>query len=170
GVPPGMDPNIVNWFRAVDQDRSGQINAMELSRALQSGSYKNFSEESCNLMISMFDQDRSGTINLPEFGQLFQFISQWTASYRQFDKDNSGTIDEREFNQAVAQLGYRLSPQFTGLVVYKCAPQTRRITLDQFIVANVRIRNLTEAFKAKDREMKGVVPLSYEDFLNMAFQ
>jgi len=170
GVPPGMDPNTVNWFRAVDQDNSGQINAVELSRALQSGNYKNFSEESCQLMISMFDRDRSGTINLQEFGQLFQFISQWTNIYRQFDKDNSGSIDEGEFNQAVAQLGYRLSPQLTGLLMYKFAPQTRRMTLDSFIVANVRVRNLTEAFKARDREMKGVVPLSYEDFLHMAFQ
>jgi len=169
GAPPGMDPNIVNWFRAVDQDNSGQINSGELSRALQSGNHKNFSEEACHLMISMFDRDRSGTINMQEFDQLFKFISQWTTCYRQFDKDNSGTIDEGEFNQAIAQLGYRLSPQLIGLLVYKYAPTTRRMTLDSFIVANIRIRNLTDAFKAKDREMKGVVPLSYEEFLNMAF-
>merc|ERR1712198_128355 len=120
--------------------------------------------------ISMFDRDRSGTINMQEFGQLFQFISQWTACYRQFDRDNSGTIDEGEFNQAIAQMGYRLSPQLIGLLVYKHAPQTRRMTLDSFIVANVKIKNLTEAFKARDREMKGIVSLSYEDFMNMAFQ
>lgn len=170
GVPPGMDPNIVNWFRAVDQDNSGQINAGELSRALQGGNYKNFSEEACQLMISMFDRDRSGTINMQEFGQLFQFITQWTNVYRQFDKDNSGTIDEGEFNQAINQSGFRLSPQLVGLLVYKLAPSTRRLTLDTFIVANVRVRNLTDAFKARDREMNGVVSLQYEDFLGMAFQ
>lgn len=47
-----MDPNIVSWFRAVDQDNSGQINALELSQALQNGSWSKFSEESCRMMIS----------------------------------------------------------------------------------------------------------------------
>ncbi|KAK3884810.1 hypothetical protein Pcinc_010938 [Petrolisthes cinctipes] len=169
GAPPGVDPNIASWFRAVDQDNSGQINAQELRQALQNGNWSQFSDEACRLMISMFDRDRSGTINLQEFSQLFTFINQWTEVYRRYDRDNSGTIDEGEMNSALQQMGYRLSPQFVGFLVTKFSPRTRRVTLDNFIVSNIQLRNLTEAFKSRDREMKGVISINYEDFINVAF-
>lgn len=51
GAPPGVDPTIMSWFKAVDQDNSGQINARELSLALQNGNNSNFSDEACKLMI-----------------------------------------------------------------------------------------------------------------------
>lgn len=66
-------------------------------------------------------------------------------------------------------MGYRLSPQFVGFLVFKFAPSTRRVTLDNFIVSNIQLRNLTEAFKSRDREMKGVINISYEEFVNVAF-
>jgi hypothetical protein len=46
-----VDPTIASWFRAVDQDNSGQITAAELKRALVNGNWSNFSEEACKLMI-----------------------------------------------------------------------------------------------------------------------
>lgn len=66
-------------------------------------------------------------------------------------------------------MGYRLSPQFVGFLVAKFNPRTRRVTLDNFIVANIQLKNLTEAFRSRDREMKGVITITYEDFVNMAF-
>lgn len=166
---PAIDPTIASWFRAVDQDNSGQVNAAELRLALQNGNWSQFSEEACSLMISMFDKNHTGTIDVQEFIQLFSFINQWTETYRRYDRDNSGTINENELNTALQQMGYRLSPQFVGLIVTKFSPRARAITLDNFILINIKIRNLTESFKSRDREMKGVVTISYEDFLNMAF-
>lgn len=46
-----INPNVASWFRAVDQDNSGQITASELKRALVNGNWSNFSEEACKLMI-----------------------------------------------------------------------------------------------------------------------
>ncbi|XP_071544282.1 peflin isoform X2 [Panulirus ornatus] len=169
GAPPGVDPNIASWFRAVDQDNSGQINAQELRQALQNGNWSHFSEEACKLMITLFDKDNTASINLHEFGQLFNFINQWTQVYRSYDRDNSGTIDENELNTALQQMGYRLSPQFVSYLVSKFSPRMRKITLDNFIVSNIQLRKLTEAFKGRDREMKGVITISYEDFITLAF-
>ncbi|XP_050698071.1 peflin-like isoform X2 [Eriocheir sinensis] len=166
---PSVDPNVASWFRAVDQDNSGHINAAELRQALQNGNWSQFSYEACRLMITMFDRDNTGNINIQEFGQLFTFMNQWTEVYRRYDSDNSGTIDESEMSTALQQMGYRLSPQFVGFLVAKFNPQTRRVTLDNFIVANIQLKNLTEAFRNRDREMKGVISISYEDFVNMAF-
>merc|ERR1711934_795784 len=64
GAPqqPLVDPQVQQWFNAVDQDRSGQITAGELSKALVNGNWSNFSEEACRMMIDMYDKDKTGTI------------------------------------------------------------------------------------------------------------
>ena len=51
GGQPQVDPNIAGWFNAVDQDRSGQITAQELQKALVNGNWSHFSEEACRMMI-----------------------------------------------------------------------------------------------------------------------
>ena len=86
---PGPTQQTVQWFQAVDQDRSGHINALELQRALVNGNMSQFSEEACRMMIDMFDKDRSGTIDVREFGQLFDYIGQWRGVFQGFDRDRS---------------------------------------------------------------------------------
>ena len=48
---PQVDPSVQQWFSAVDTDRSGQISAQELQRALVNGNWSHFSEEACRMMI-----------------------------------------------------------------------------------------------------------------------
>ena len=50
-APGQVDPNIAGWFHAVDQDKSGQITAPELQKALVNGNWSHFSEEACRMMI-----------------------------------------------------------------------------------------------------------------------
>ena len=64
-------------------------------------------------------------------------------------------------------MGYRLSPQFVGFMVSKFSPRERKITLDNFIVSNIHMRKLTDAFRMRDKEMKGVITISYEDFISL---
>ena len=51
GQQPQVDPSVQQWFSAVDTDRSGQISAQELQRALVNGNWSHFSEEACRMMI-----------------------------------------------------------------------------------------------------------------------
>ena len=39
GPPPGADPQLWQWFSAVDTDRSGAISATELQAALVNGAF-----------------------------------------------------------------------------------------------------------------------------------
>lgn len=39
GPPPGADPQLWQWFSAVDTDRSGAISVTELQAALVNGTY-----------------------------------------------------------------------------------------------------------------------------------
>jgi len=52
GAMPGIDPNVQQWFVAVDTDRSGRINMTELQQALGHQPWARFGPETCRLMIS----------------------------------------------------------------------------------------------------------------------
>ena len=66
---------------------------------------------------------------------------------------------------ALQQMGYRLSPQFINFLVGKVSPGQHRITLDNFIIVNVQLRNLTDAFRMRDSQSNGTATFSYEDFI-----
>lgn len=84
GQPPQaqVNPETQNIFSQVDKDRSGKINAVELQQALINGKGQQFSDQACNLMISMFDADKSGTIDVYEFEKLFAYINQWLQCFK----------------------------------------------------------------------------------------
>lgn len=166
---PAVDPTVIAWFQAVDTDRSGKISASELRAALSNGNWTMFSMEVCKLMIGMFDRDLSGTIDIGEFQQLYTYINKWVGIFRTYDRDQSGSIEHQELIQAFQQMGYRLSPDFIHFVISKYNPTSRKLTLDAFIESCVRIQRLTDAFRARDQGMKGVISISYEDFLNVAY-
>jgi len=45
------DPQIAQWFQAVDADRSGRITSSELQAALMSSNGRKFNDTACRLMI-----------------------------------------------------------------------------------------------------------------------
>ena len=163
-----MDPQVQQWFSAVDQDRSGQIDYKELQRALVNGNWSNFSEEACRMMVDMFDRDKTGQINLQEFASLFSYINQWKSLFESIDRDRSGYIEHAELTQAFQQMGYRFTPTFIQNILAKYDSRTRRLTLDNFIVVCVQIKRLTDSFRTRDREMRGQAMLQYEDFIGLA--
>ena len=48
---PGIDPQVAQWFQAVDTDRSGRISVTELQQALTNANWSHFNPETCRLMI-----------------------------------------------------------------------------------------------------------------------
>lgn len=46
--------------------------------------------------LGMFDRDKNGTIDFNEFNALWQYVTDWSATFRNYDLDNSGAIDRRE--------------------------------------------------------------------------
>ena len=125
-----QDP-VRGWFMSVDQDRSGQISALELQQALVNGNFSKFSEETCKMMISMFDQNKSGTIDINEFGQLFNFVNQWRGVFQGFDRDRSGAIESAEFSQALNQLGFNLSPNLINVRSEKLLDIILKVVIDK---------------------------------------
>jgi len=119
-------------------------------------------------MSEMFDREKKGTINIHEFGALFGYINQWKGTFEGYDRDRSGYIEQNELTSAFQQMGYRFSPTFVGNLLAKYDARTRRLTLDNFIVACVQIQRLTNSFRTRDKEMRGQATLAYEDFIGIA--
>ena len=53
----------------------------------------------------MFNRNASATINFSQFGDLWEYITDWQISFRSYDRDNSGTIDQNELKQALTYFG-----------------------------------------------------------------
>lgn len=164
-----VNPEVQQWFAAVDRDGSGKITANELQAALANGQGGTFSDRACKLMIDMFDHEKNGTIDLNEFQALYNYINAWLNVFRGFDHDGSGSIQENELSAALTQMGYRLRPEFISFLIQKSDPNGQRcITVDQFIVLCVQIQRFTEAFRARDTDQAGSITISFEDFLGVA--
>ncbi|XP_015213715.1 sorcin isoform X2 [Lepisosteus oculatus] len=146
----------------------GQIDAEELQRCLTqanfSGGYKPFNLETCRLMISMLDRDMSCTMGFNEFKELWSILHAWKQHFMSMDRDRSGTIDHTEMQQAVASMGYRLSPQAMTAIVKRCSTQGK-ITFDDYVACCVKIRALTDVFRRRDQSQQGVASFSYDDFI-----
>ncbi|XP_012259965.1 peflin isoform X1 [Athalia rosae] len=164
-----INPEVQQWFTAVDRDRSGRISATELKSALANGQGRSFSDTACKLMIGMFDKDKRGTIDVEEFQALFNYVNAWLGVFRGFDHDNSGSIQENELSAALTQMGYRFSPEFIKFLIKKSDfNQHESISVDQFIVVCVQIQRFTEAFRQRDSAQTGTISIAFEDFLSVA--
>eukprot|EP00062_Callorhinchus_milii_P018495 gi/632972021/ref/XP_007902455.1/ PREDICTED: peflin isoform X1 [Callorhinchus milii] len=170
GVPAGVDPEAYSWFHSVDADSSGYISMKELKQALVNTNWSTFNDETCYLMINMFDKNKMGKIDVYGFSALWRFLQQWRNMFQQFDRDRSGSINAQELQQALSQMGYNLSPQFTQFLVSRFAqrPTQPTVQLDSFIHICTQLQSTSEAFREKDTSRSGNIRVSYEDFLTLA--
>uniref|UniRef100_A0A8D2DLC4 Peflin n=1 Tax=Sciurus vulgaris TaxID=55149 RepID=A0A8D2DLC4_SCIVU len=89
--------------------------------------------------------------------------------FQQYDWDHSGSISYTELQQALSQMVYNLSPQFTQLLVSRYCPCSANsvMQLVHFIKVCTQLQVLTEAFREKDTAMQGNIRFSFEDFITM---
>ncbi|KAF9049370.1 EF-hand [Hymenopellis radicata] len=172
-APPGADPQLWQYFSAVDRDHSGSISVSELQAALVNGDWTRFDVDTVKMLMGIFDSDRSGSISFNEFSGLWKYITDWQNVFRHFDSDRSGSIEGRELAEALRSFGYTLSPHLLHLVERKYAsPSTGYgpppgITFDRFVRACVVVKTLTEAFQRVDSDRDGWVQMNYEQFMSI---
>ncbi|KAM9776956.1 peflin [Syngnathus typhle] len=169
-IPPGVNPEAYQWFQSVDTDHSGFINLKELKQALVNSNWSSFNDETCLMMINMFDKTKSSRMDLFGFSALWDFMQKWRALFQQYDRDRSGSISGTELHQALAQMGYNLSPQFSESLVrrFSAHPARPGMQLDCFIQVCTQLQSMTQVFREKDTTMTGNIRLNYEDFLSGA--
>ncbi|XP_061292645.1 grancalcin isoform X2 [Bos javanicus] len=160
------DPMWKCFLAIAGQD--GEVDAEELQKCLTqsgiSGTYSPFSLETCRIMIAMLDRDYSGKMGFNEFKELWTALNSWKQNFITVDKDGSGSVEHHELNQAIAAMGYRLSPQ-TVTTIVKRYSKNGRIFFDDYVACCVKLRALTDFFRRRDHLQQGVVSFVYDDFL-----
>lgn len=96
-----LDKYIRDWqqcFNSIDRDRSGKIDAAELSSAITSFGYR-FSQPFMDYMVKTYDEDRSGKIEFDEFIQIFVELQMLTEKFKEKDEKKNGhaTFEYEEF-------------------------------------------------------------------------
>lgn len=161
------DDSMWTYFTAV-AGQDGEVDAEELQRCLTqsgiSGSYAPFSLETCRIMIAMLDRDYTGKMGFNEFKELWAALNAWKQNFMTIDQDQSGTVEHHELSQAIALMGYRLSPQTLAAIVRRYS-KNGRIFFDDYVACCVKLRALTDFFRRRDHLQQGIVNFMYEDFL-----
>lgn len=162
------------WFCAVDTDRSGRINQSELQSALtQSGinGVKQFSLETCRLMISMLDKAGCGSITFPEFKELWNILNGWKTVFYSYDSDRSGTVDVNELEVIIRNMSYNVSRSTIDIIGRRYSAENGgRLPFDDFVAAIVKLRALTEEFRRLDQPARGCITVQYDQFLQIAMK
>ncbi|KAF8630425.1 hypothetical protein AX15_002973 [Amanita polypyramis BW_CC] len=174
-VPPqGSDPQLWQWFAAVDTDHSGYITVNELQTALVNANGTRFDLDTVKMLMNIFDTDHNGTIGFQEFTGLWKYIVDWQNVFRHFDRDRSGSIDGGELTEALRSFGYNFSPSLLTLIERKYASgptaeygPPSAITFDRFVRACVNIKMLSDSFKRFDSDRDGWIQLNYEQFMTL---
>ncbi|XP_012296008.2 grancalcin isoform X1 [Aotus nancymaae] len=171
GYPAYSDPyssaddTMYAYFSAV-AGQDGEVDAEELQRCLTqsgiSGTYSPFSLETCRIMIAMLDRDYTGKMGFNEFKELWAALNAWKQNFMTVDQDRSGTIEHHELSDAIALMGYRLSPQTLTVIVRRYS-KNGRIFFDDYVACCVKLRALTDFFRKRDHLRQGFVNFIYDD-------
>lgn len=156
------------WFDAVDQDRSGRIDAEELRSALSSGGFQ-FSFSTTEKLIRMFDRAGDGKISFNEFGALHQFVTTMTDAFRKRDTSGDGTLDGAEIRAALNSSGYNLSEPTFQLMMRKFDRHNiGGLRLDDYIELSILIGTARNVFAFYDKQHTGLITFNFEAFFTAA--
>lgn len=164
-IPQRDMANIMEWFRAVDNDGDGQITAQELQAALRRGNL-NFSLATAARMIRVFDTNNDGTINRNEFHGLHEFLTTMQRSFSYFDRNRMGQLTIEQVRQAITHAGIHLDdPAFYSMVRAFDPDRDSKLGLPEFIALSLFLKSAKGTFAAFDPHRAGTVTLSFNQFI-----
>uniref|UniRef100_A0A7N0UY86 EF-hand domain-containing protein n=1 Tax=Kalanchoe fedtschenkoi TaxID=63787 RepID=A0A7N0UY86_KALFE len=117
-------------------------------------------------------QSWSGTVTPPEVMRLFHVADRDRSGFldEQLDRNRNGKMDGCDLSEALASLGYPISPSVLHILVskYSSGGSLRiGLTFDNFhnIQCGMIVKGLTDKFKEKDSAYTGSATWSYDAFL-----
>lgn len=164
-TPAPVNPELMQWFRSVDQDNSGTISVPELNMALSSSGQR-FSLATTEKLLKMFDKDNNGEISLNEFAELHQFIQTMQQGFRKRDTSNNGRLHGNEVRSALFEGGYSLSEETFQAVMRKFDRQRRgSLGFDDYVELSLYISKARSVFQFYDRQRTGQVTFNLDTFI-----
>lgn len=159
------NPELVQWFRAVDADGSGSISVPELNAALSSAGVP-FSLATTEKLLRMYDKDKNGEITFNEFQDLHQFIMSMKNGFRQRDTSGDGRLDGNEVRAALTASGYQLSEQTFQALMRKFDRQRRgSLGFDDYVELSIFVSKVRNVFSFYDRQRTGQVTFNFDTYV-----
>jgi len=156
---------LQKWFRSVDRDGSGTINAAELANVAIGGIRLGL--ETAIKLVRVFDVDNNGAIDFQEYASLHKFLLSMQATFSQGDKDKNGRLDAQEIHQALQVGGFTMSYQTCAALHRKYNISGSGLNMQEFIHLVAHVALAKTAFEVKDREKKGSISLNYDQLLEL---
>ena len=103
-----------------------------------------------------------------KFGAMFKTVNMWGDKFYILDRDKSGFLDMQEFIRGLIQMGFRLSQMFAKNLITLYGQNM--MTLDNAIVTIFQITRFSDSFQRRDKGVRGLVALTYEDFIGLAMR
>eukprot|EP00030_Apusomonadida_sp_AF-17_P006032 a677241_113.p1 GENE.a677241_113~~a677241_113.p1 ORF type:complete len:195 (-),score=58.73 a677241_113:25-561(-) len=104
------------FFRAVDKDGSGKIDAGELAAALSAQGYQ-FKRETAGMILRQFDVTGTSTIEFAQFEALNAWILACQQAFGASDTDRSGVVETKEIPTALRAAGYNPSDMAINILL-----------------------------------------------------
>lgn len=138
-------------FNHWDQNKSGSIDANELTQALQQLG-ESVGPEDVNLMMGMFDKDKSGTIDFNEFAALYAYITDMKSAFNDSDTEGSRALDFQQVQSALGRVHGPLIAAGGAVLVYtlfKLFDKKKQSKLDwgSFLKLALRLGSLRTGFE-----------------------
>ncbi|XP_028768079.1 sorcin [Neltuma alba] len=152
------------WFDRVDSDRSGNITALQLKRALSVGNLE-FPLSVVQQMIRMYDFDRNGTMNFEEFVALNKFLLKVQHAFSDLERGRGFLVPE-DVHEALVKVGFMLdSPAFYTVCESFDQSKNGRFRLDDFISLCIFVQSARNLFNSFDAAKQGRVTLDFNQFV-----
>ncbi|CAG9464969.1 unnamed protein product [Pedinophyceae sp. YPF-701] len=162
------DPRITEWFKAVDTDNSGRINASELVKALHSAGL-DISVAFAGTLIRMFDDQRQGRLGLVQFENMHKWIMSVRQHFLRFDADASRSLSYHEISQALQSAGFNVDPTpFSELCKTFDPDCTGTLSMSGYLGLCVLLQQASKVFGEYDSQRMGRIGLDFNQFLYCA--
>ncbi|PKA53990.1 putative calcium-binding protein CML20 [Apostasia shenzhenica] len=159
------NPRVLKeWFRRVDSDSTGNIDASQLKSAFAAGNLE-FTLSVVQQMIRMYDFDRNGTMNFEEFVALNKFLLKVQSAFYELERGRGFLIPDDVY-RALVKLGFSLdSPAFYTVCESFDQNKMGMIQLDGFISLCIFVQSSRNLFNSFDTTKQGRVALDFNQFV-----
>jgi len=163
-VSPQDLQRLQQWFRSVDRNNSGTVQAQDLA-GIQ------FDQKPLGLtvatkLVKVFDKDQSGTIEFNEYVALQRFLEDMQNAFFIADKTNTVTIDAQQVHAAFSQAGFDVSMGTVQASVKKYS-QTGGLDFPSFLFLCAHFAHCRSIYEWNDPQQTGQMHLTYDAFCHI---
>ncbi|XP_010111716.2 peflin isoform X1 [Morus notabilis] len=152
------------WFEVVDSEKTGNITASQLKKALAVGNLE-FPISIVQQMIRMYDFDRNGTMSFDEFVALNKFLLKVQQGFSDFERDR-GYLVHDDVYEALVKIGFSLdSPAFYTVCESFDQKKNGIFRLDDLISLCIFLQSARNLFNSFDTAKQGRGTLDLNQFV-----